>query len=158
MKRRLHLIGLILMSLAILFAFCALSFFIYSIASIEVKDQVVLINGTHARGKVIGRAVERTAEDTPYYWITYTFMTNTGELVQDANSEPLWSNLKVGNTIEVVYEPNNPQNNKIVGSSFLLWSSIAVSFLAIAGIIFVAFLVLRWFVGKIVRTWKEIRD
>ena len=58
--------------------------------------------------------------------------------MQGLHTEPPWSDVKVGDTIEIVYELNNPENNTMVKSGFPPWADIVMGLFGLASLLFCA--------------------
>ncbi len=156
MKRKLRAIVLMLAGGVAILLFIGISSLpLLFLASITVQDQIVMINWSRTVGTITNKSLLVATDDNPHsFWITYTFVTGKGELVESVNPSAPWSSMKVGDKIEIAYDPENPKMNLIVKSGFLPWVGILLSFIGLAGIACGAYSSLQWFIRKVAKVWK----
>jgi|PlaIllAssembly_1097288.scaffolds.fasta_scaffold06720_2 Cu/Ag efflux protein CusF len=141
--------------LAIFLLICAFFYIFYVLFSFQINDQITFINGTRTFAVVIEKTTETTIDDTPYHWIKYTFVTSNGVITRGEDDAAIWSKLKEGDKIEIVYDPKNPESNLIVSSGVSSWIWTIGVLIGLGSILFCTYLILRWLIRKIAEVWKN---
>ncbi len=146
--------ALMTLSLVVFLLMVALSYVIGVVAFTAVSDHLVLVNyGSRTTGVVIEKHTYSTADDTPYYEITYAFSLPSGELLTDKYDVPIWRGVKVGDQIEIAFDTEDPTRSMPVESGFPVWIEILTALFGIASILFCAGWFLVWAGRKFAGAW-----
>ena len=151
MKRKFWPVALILLSPVVFLILLALIYGMGVVAYEYITDPIVLIRGSRTIGTITEKH-ESSSDST--VTIIYNFAPRTGELFTDRYDFLLWSNLEVGDQIEIAFDPRDPARSLPAKPGFSLWYHILLVLIVFPIMIFLTGWFLVWAGRQFAGVWR----
>lgn len=144
-------IRLILLSLVILPLFVAFCLMGWAAITSGLENQWLLNQGSRTVGTVIEKVDDSSWEHPTV--IKYTFSPRTRGVYTNSYLF-IWSSPKVGDQIEIAFDPENPSRSLPANSGFYVWYYPLLALLITAGILSLGGWFLVWAGSRFAAAWR----